>query len=151
MINPLLAALVVGIGWGVCPIFEKKAMSHMSPLFSVIFLGLFFGLFASIIICIMYSQNKNLISENVTNFSSGIKNIFIGAVFAYFLGTLFFFLSLGNFKNTTLTIFLCYTLPIIIGIILAKIVFSSKMNNMMTLGIIITLIGITITLNYKEN
>ena len=108
MVNPLLAALVVGIGWGVCPIFEKKAMTHMSPLFSVLFLGLFFGLFASIIICIMYSQNKNLISENVTNFSSGIKNIFIGAVFAYFLGTLFFFLSLGNFKNTTLTIFLCY-------------------------------------------
>ena len=151
MVNPLLAALVVGIGWGVCKKLKKKAMTHMSPLFSVIFLGLFFGLFASIILCIMYSQNKNLISENVTNFSSGIKNIFIGAVFAYFLGTLFFFLSLGNFKNTTLTIFLCYTLPIIIGIILAKIVFSSKMNNMMTLGIIITLIGITITLNYKEN
>tara|TARA_Y100000816_G_C25765617_1_gene402106 strand:- start:114 stop:569 length:456 start_codon:yes stop_codon:yes gene_type:complete len=151
MISPLLAALIIGIGWGVCPIFEKRAMTHMSPVFSVICLGLFFGLFATIVFGTMYAYNRNVLKDNITNLSSGVKNMFIAALFAYFFGTLFFFLSLGNFKNTSVVILLSYTLPIIIGILLARMIFSSKINYMMALGMIITLIGLTITVNYKEN
>ena len=78
-------------------------------------------------------------------------NIFIAAFLAYIIGTLFFFIALGTSKLTSAVILITYTLPILIGILATIFVLKEKVNYMMWLGIIITLLGLVITVKYKEN
>ena len=151
MINPLSAALICSLGWGVSPIFEKIAMNYMSPILAVALLGVFFGIFALFILGGLYLQNNKSILNQITNLRKGILNIFIAAFFIYVIGTLFFCIALGSSYNTNLVILITYVLPILIALVLSCSVLKSKVNNMMIFGIVITLIGILITFKYKEN
>ena len=105
MINPLSAALICSLGWGVSPIFEKIAMNYMSPILAVALLGVFFGIFALFILGGLYLQNNKSILNQITNLRKGILNIFIAAFFIYVIGTLFFCIALGSSYNTNLVIF----------------------------------------------
>ena len=44
-----------------------------------------------------------------------------------------------------------YVLPIIVGLVFAKIIFNDKIKGMMYLGMLITLIGLIITIKHKPN
>ena len=66
-----------------------------------------------------------------------------------FLDHFFSFFALNKSKNTALIILIGYVLPIV-GLIIAKIIFNDKINGMMYLGMLITLIGLTITIKYKK-
>ena len=149
MIDPLFAVLVTSIGWGICPIFEKKALEKISPVIGVSLFGLFFGLFALIILTGLYFKNNRLLSNGIGDFYS-LKYLFLSAFFAYVLGSVFFFIALSKGKNTSITILLAYVLPIIVSIILAKMVFNDRINNMMAIGMIITMTGLVMTVYYKE-
>ena len=74
----------------------------------------------------------------------------MSAFFAYVLGSVFFFIALSKGKNTSITILLAYVLPILISIFLAKMMFNDKINKMMALGMAITMVGLVMTVYYKE-
>ena len=149
MINLLAAVLIASIGWGICPIFEKKALEKISPVIGVTLFGLFFGLFALIILTGLYFKNNRLLSNGIGDLYS-IKYLFLSAFFAYVLGSVFFFIALSKGKNTSITILLAYVLPILISIFLAKMVFNDRINKMMALGMAITMVGLVMTVYYKE-
>ncbi len=151
MINPLIGVLIVSIGWGIAPVFEKFALKHMEPLLTVGFFGVFFGILGLFILGGRYLKDKNIFSRGVTNYNLALSHIFLAAFFSYILGSLFFFLALDESKNTTLVILLAYTLPIIIGLIASKIILKSKINAIMYFGMLLTLLGLIITVKYKEN
>ena len=151
MLNPLIGVLVCSLGWGISPIFAKKSMENMSHLISTAFYGLFFGLIGVVMLATLYLINPNSFTTDVTNYPRGLGYSFLAAFVAYILGSLFFFFALKNSKNTSLIILIAYVLPIIVGIILAKMIFNDKINRMMYLGMIITLIGLTITIKYKKD
>ena len=151
MLDPLVSVLVCSLGWGISPIFAKKSMENMSHMISTAFYGLFFGLISIIILATLYLRNPNTFTKDVSNYPRGLGYAFLGAFAAYILGSLFFFLALKQSKNTALIILIGYVLPIIVGLILAKIIFNDKINGMMYLGMLITLIGLTITIKYKKD
>ena len=151
MLDPLVSVLVCSLGWGISPIFAKKSMENMSHMISVAFYGLFFGLLSIIILATLYLRNPKTFTKDVSNYPRGLGYAFLGAFAAYILGSLFFFFALKKSKNTALIILIGYVLPIIVGIILAKIIFNDKINSMMCLGMLITLIGLTITIKYKKD
>lgn len=151
MLSPLASVLVCSLGWGISPIFAKKSMENMSHIISTAFYGLSFGLISIIILATLYLRNPNSFSNDVSNYPRGLGYAFLGAFFAYILGSLFFFFALSKSKNTALIILIGYVLPIIVGIVFAKILFNDKINGMMYLGMLITLIGLTITIKYKKD
>ena len=127
----------------------KKALEKISPVIGVTLFGLFFGLFALIILTGLYFKNNRLLSNGIGDLYS-IKYLFLSAFFAYVLGSVFFFIALSKGKNTTITILLAYVLPILISIFLAKMMFNDKINKMMALGMAITMVGLVMTVYYKE-
>ena len=130
MIDPLFAVLVTSIGWGTSSIFKRKALDTMPPVLAAGLFGLFFGILSLFILGGVYVSNDNTLTAGVTDLSSSVKYIFLAAFFTYILGALFFFIALQNGSNTTFTILLAYVLPIIVSIILAKMVFNDKINNL---------------------
>jgi len=150
MIDPLFAVLVTSIGWGSSSIFKRKAIDTMPPVLAAGLFGLFFGILALFILGGVYVTNDNTLTAGVTDLNSSVKYIFLAAFFTYILGALFFFIALQNGKNTTFTILLAYVLPIIVSIFLAKMVFNDRINNMMALGMAITMVGLVMTVYYKE-
>ena len=151
MLNPLVSVLVCSLGWGISPIFAKKSMENMPHMISTAFYGLFFGLISIIILASLYLRNPNSFTKDVTNYPRGLGYAFLGAFSAYILGSLFFFHALKKSKNTALIILIGYVLPIIVGLVFAKIIFNDKINGMMYLGMLITLIGLIITIKHKPN
>ena len=151
MISALVSAVVCSLGWGLSPIFAKKSMESMSYLLSTGFFGMFFGLLGLVVLAVAYYQNPNTFITDVKNYPRGLNNTFWAAFSSYILGSLFFFFALNKAKNTSMIILIAYVLPIIVSIILARIIFKDKINCMMLVGMFITVIGLIVTVKYKEN
>ena len=149
MSDIILPSIICSLGWGLAPIFEKRAMFYLPPVIAVAIFGLFFGFFGLLIFAYLFAFKKPLINKNLKDLKIGGFNIFIAAFLAYIIGTLFFFIALGTSKLTSAVILITYTLPILIGILATIFVLKEKVNYMMWLGIIITLLGLVITVKYK--
>ena len=148
LVDILLPALICSFGWGLTPIFEKKALFYLPPTMSVAIFGIFFGIFGIIILSLLYYWKPEVIKKNVKDLSTGSWYLFIAAFLAYVVGSLFFFLALGT---SNIVILITYTLPIIIGILATVFMLNEKINPIMWIGIVITLLGLVITIKYKDN
>lgn len=147
----LLPALICSFGWGLSPIYEKKALFYLPPTISVAIFGIFFGIFGIIILGLLYYWKPEVIKKNIKDLPIGTWYLFIAAFLAYVTGSLFFFLALGTSKQANIVILITYTLPIIIGILATVFMLNEKINPVMWLGIVLTILGLVITIKYKEN
>ena len=76
----------------------------------------------------------------------------MGTIITFLIGNLLFYKSLEISRSSVLTITLItFCLPVVIVAILAPCVYGDKINLKMILGIIITLVGISITVIYNPN
>ena len=137
LLDIILPSIITSIGWGISPIYEKKALFYLPPFMSVAIFGIFYGIFGIII-------------KNKKDLGIGVWYLFVSAFFAYIVGSVFFFLALGTSKKANIVILITYTLPIIIGILATIYMLNEKLNFMMWFGIVLTLLGLVITIKYKN-
>jgi drug/metabolite transporter (DMT)-like permease len=151
LLDIILPSLITSIGWGLSPIFEKKALFYLPPYMAVAIFGIFFGIFGIIIMACLQVWKPEIIQKNKKDLAVGTWYLFISAFLAYVVGSLFFFIALGTSKNANIVILMTYTLPIIIGILATVYMLNEKLNFRMILGIILTLTGLVITIRYKDS
>ena len=146
LLDIILPSIITSIGWGISPIYEKKALFYLPPFMSVAIFGIFYGIFGIII----HIWNPEVIQKNKKDLGIGVWYLFVSAFFAYIVGSVFFFLALGTSKKANIVILITYTLPIIIGILATIYMLNEKLNFMMWFGIVLTLLGLVITIKYKN-
>lgn len=150
LLDIILPSIITSIGWGISPIYEKKALFYLPPFMSVAIFGIFYGIFGIIILACLHIWNPEIIQKNKKDLGIGVWYLFVSAFFAYIVGSVFFFLALGTSKKANIVILITYTLPIIIGILATIYMLNEKLNFMMWFGIVLTLLGLVITIKYKN-
>ena len=150
LLDIILPSIITSIGWGISPIYEKKALFYLPPFMSVAIFGIFYGIFGIIILACLHIWNPEIIQKNKKDLGIGVWYLFVSAFFAYIVGSVFFFLALGTSKKANIVILITYTLPIIIGILATIYMLNEKLNFMMWFCIVLTLLGLVITIKYKN-
>jgi drug/metabolite transporter (DMT)-like permease len=151
MLELIIPSLMCSLGWGLSPIFDKKALFYLPPIMSVAILGIFFGIFGVILLSLLYYWKPEIFKKNKKDLSIGLWYLFLAAFLSYVGGYIFFFLALGSSKTANIVILIAYTLPIIIGILATVYMLNEKINPIMWIGVILTLLGLVITVKYKDN
>ena len=150
MLEVIIPSLMCSFGWGISPIFDKKALFYLPPIISVAILGIFFGIFGVILLSLLYYWKPEILKKNTKDLPIGIWYLFLAAFLSYVGGYIFFFLALGSSNTANIVILVAYTLPIIIGILATVYMLNEKINPIMWIGIILTLLGLVITVKYKN-
>ena len=150
LLDIILPSIITSIGWGISPIYEKKALFYLPPFMSVAIFGIFYGIFGIIILACLHIWNPEIIQKNKKDLGIGVWYLFVSAFFAYIVGSVFFFLALGTSKKANIVILITYTLPIRIVILATIYMLNEKLNFMMWFGIVLTLLGLVITIKYKN-
>ena len=64
LLDIILPSLITSIGWGISPIYEKKALFYLPPFMSVAIFGIFYGIFGIIILACLHIWNPEIIQKN---------------------------------------------------------------------------------------
>ena len=156
MYNYLFPSVIAAVGWGITPIIDRYGMKHIEKFNYTSLKLFFFGFFG--LIYIIYNF-KNIISNIKEAESLRIFNIkynpIINALLSGFISSIaliFYYSAISNIKFPIINVTLVsYTMPIIVLTLLSYIFLNEKINLKMVVGVIITFIGLYITITNNEN
>lgn len=152
MINYLLLSLAAAFGWGLSPIFARVVLQYYDNVTFVIARALIIG-----ILCLIYILfNTKNIQKNIYNTKGHIKlkpllYVVLGSMVT-FIGSICYFTAMyKSSRNTILISLISYILPLLLISIASYIFFEDKINSKMILGMIITIIGLSMVVYYNPN
>lgn len=140
-------SVLAALGWGISPIFDKKALNILDKDYQTLFIIKM--IFIGIITFFYYLINKK-IDFNDEKIRKSLIYIFVAALFASLLGHFFYYKALSMSKYTTSVVLLTYILPLIFVALLSRIFLKEKINLGMVVGMIICLTGIGVFIKYSE-
>ena len=140
-------SLIAALGWGISPVIDKYILQDLDYLSFLPFKLLTRALYGFIV---LYIFNKR-IRKNIKN--NKINNKMLALVFASgtisFLAAVTYFKALADNKGNILIIsMISYVLPVVVIAVLSTYFFKKTINKQMILGIVITFIGVYITMKY---
>lgn len=149
----LTPALISAFGWGIIPVMDRYNLEYVNTItlvatraFIFSFVGIAIGFFA------FYLKQFNLRQAYKKGGRLLLFMIIISPIISYGLGHIGFYKSLSLAKSSVLTITLIsHGLPIIIVAILSTCIYGDKINWKMILGILLTLVGLTMTILTNPN
>ena len=149
----LLTSIISGIGWGIIPVLDRYSSRYLDGMTLVSTRGIVLGISAiSTFLTLLYLK-KNKLKEGVSK--GGKLLVFlliISPLIGFFMGQMLYYIALSSARSSIIQITLIsFCLPVIIVTILSKIIYKDKINKEVILGILLTLIGISMTVIYNPN
>ena len=156
LMNYLLPAIISGIGWGIIPLFDRILLKYLDGLRVAGLRTTIMGICAVLILFYFILKNDrelfNGFKNGVTKNNKFLPFLFISPFIGFVFGHLAYYTSLNLApKSTTQVVLISHVLPLIIIAILAPCVYGDKINWQMILGIMLSLLGIYITVAYNPN
>ena len=153
----LVPSLIAAFGWGVNPLFDRFAMKTLDKLNYMSIRLVTMGIIG--LLCIVYiikNNNKNMSDEFIKLKKNiwALNPIYCAIITAviWCISILFYYTAISNTKNSVVNVTLIsYTIPIIVLTILSYIFFNEKVSIKMILGMILTFIGLYITVKSNPN
>tara|TARA_B100001093_G_C26816535_1_gene1009986 strand:- start:1437 stop:1922 length:486 start_codon:yes stop_codon:yes gene_type:complete len=149
----LVTSIISGIGWGIIPILDRYSSRYLDGLTLASTRGIVFGISAIMTFLTLLYLKKNKLKEGVSK--GGKLLVFlliISPIIGFFMGQMLYYVALSSARSSIIQITLIsFCLPVIIVAILSNIVYKDEINTKMVLGILLTLIGISITVIYNPN
>lgn len=156
MYTYLFPSVIAAVGWGILPLIDRFGMQDIDRFNYTSIKLLSYGIFGLIYICInIKSVTKNI--KNAQNLNLlGLKfNPIFNAIISGLVSTIalvFYYTAISNKKfplvNVTLV---AYTVPVIVLTFLSYIFLNEQINLKMIAGIVITFIGLYITMTNNKN
>lgn len=149
----LTPALVAALGWSIVPIIDRYNLGFINPFTLLTIRGCVYFIVALTIGFVAYYNNKFNIKEGYKKGGNLFLFLLIlSPIIGYGLGHVGYYYSLGMAKSSIITItLLSFCLPVVIIAVLATCVYKDEINLKMVIGIILTLVGVTITVLANPN
>lgn len=149
----LVPTIISGLGWGIAPIIDRYSLKYIDALTLVSVRSIILGLCGLILFTILKLTKKNQLQSGYNlGKSKFVMTMILAPVIAFSLGHMGNYIALGRSPESIGQIFLLSRGIIVIVIsILAVCVYRDKINLKMIIGIIITLIGLSITIMCNPN
>lgn len=149
----LIPTIISGLGWGVAPLIDRYSLKYVDALTLVSVRSIILGLCGLILFTILKLTKKNQLQSGYNlGKSKFVMTMILAPVIAFSLGHMGNYIALGRSPESIGQIFLLSRGIIVIVIsLLAVCVYRDKINLKMIIGIIITLIGLSITIMCNPN
>ena len=149
----LVASLFSAIGWGIIPLIDRYSSRYVNGLTLASTRGLTFGLCAVIVFLVLLYRKQNNLEEGYSKRGKLlIFLIIISPMIGFLVGHLGYYYALNSARSSIVQIVLIsHCLPLIIVCLLSPIIYKDKINWQVILGIILTLIGVSLTVIYNPN
>jgi drug/metabolite transporter (DMT)-like permease len=149
----LIPSFVSAAAFGICPIIDRYTSRYVNGLTLASSRGLITGICAISVFLIIKILRHNQLEKGVEERGSVILLlILVSGMIGFLMGHLGFYLALSSARSSVIQILLIsHCVPLIIVTILAKLVYGDKISPQMGVGIILTIIGITLTVMYNPN
>ena len=149
----LTTSIISGLGWGIIPLFDRFSSKYVDGVTLASSRGLTFGLCAIMTFLFLLYRGKNSLPEG---YKKGGKLllafIIISPIIGFFMGHVAYYLSLVKARSSIIQVTLiAYCLPVVIVTLFTPILYNDKINWQTILGVIVTLIGISMTVIYNPN
>ncbi len=150
MIDSLMLSFAAAFGWGFSPIFARIALKHYDNITFIVLRAIFVG-----ILCLGYILfSKNSIRKQITK--TGIKSkpflYMTLASLVVFLGSICYYTAIYKKSQDTIIISLIsYIIPLLVITLASYLFFGDKINIKMILGMILTIIGVSMVVYYNPN
>jgi drug/metabolite transporter (DMT)-like permease len=147
----LPTSIIAGIGVGLFPIIDRWSSNYIDELPMLVVRAIFIGLIALFLLITVV--NKKDVKKSLRKGGMCLLlALFISPLIGMYVGNFGFYKALyqnrESFAQITLIVF---TLPIIMSALASPIIYKDKINIQMVIGIILSLIGISITILYNPN
>lgn len=145
-----MLSFAAAFGWGISPILARMALEHYDNVTFIILRALIIG-----IICLSFMiYNKKDISKQLIKngiFSLPFLYIFLASI-VVFIGSICYYTAMHRSSHETIIISLiAYLLPLIVITLASYFYFGDKINIKMSIGMILTIIGISMVVYYNPN
>ena len=156
MYNYLFPSVIAAVGWGILPLIDRFGMQDIDRFNYTAVKLLSYGIFGIIYVFInLKSVVKNIKNAKNLNLLGFKFNPIFNAIISGLVSTIaliFYYTAISNKKfplvNVTLV---AYTLPVVVLTFLSYLFLNEKVNLKMIFGIVITFIGLYITMTNNEN
>ena len=150
MLDALMLSFAAAFGWGISPILARMALEHYDNVTFIILRALIIG-----IICLsfMVYKKKNVSKQIIKNgiLSLPFLYIFLASI-VVFIGSICYYTAMHRSSHETIMISLIsYILPLIVITLASYFYFGDKINIKMSIGMILTIIGVTMVVYYNPN
>ena len=149
----LATSLIASLCWGTFPLLDRYASYYLNGITMASIRGLFIGVISIIILGVSLLTNKN---DLKLGYKKG-GNKLIGAlalsvIIAFGIGHMCFYTALSEANSSLIQIFLItHCLPLIILSILSTLVYKDKLCWQMILGIVMAIVGVSLTVIFNPN
>lgn len=145
-----MLSFAAAFGWGISPILARMALEHYDNVTFIILRALIIG-----IICLsfMVYKKKNVSKQIIKNgiISLPFLYIFLASI-VVFIGSICYYTAMHRSSHETIMISLIsYILPLIVITLASYFYFGDKINIKMSIGMILTIIGVTMVVYYNPN
>ena len=149
----ILSSFIAAFGWGIIPLLDRYSSRYVNGLTLASSRGLVLGLCAVVIFSILLYRKENNLKEGYKKRGNLlIFLIIISPMIGFLLGHLGFYHALSNARSSIIQVVLIsHCVPLIIVSLLAPLIYKDKLNWQMILGIILSILGIAITVIYNPN
>ena len=156
MYNFLIPSLLAAFGWGVNPLFDRYAMKYLDKYSYMVIRLITIGIIGIIGLFLIIRKNSKLKHEfnNIKTNYFKFNPIYCGILTSiiWCLSLLCYYTAMTNISIPIVNITLIsYTAPIIFLTILAYIFYNEKINLHMFIGMVLTFIGLYITVTSNPN
>ena len=132
-------------------IFEKIALREFDANLAVILKGLFYIIFGVILFGILKIKNMKLTDEKVSSkdFKKGVLYIILAYILIFLIGNLIYYNVLKQTNEITKLSFIIIVVNTINIIVLSHLIRRERINFRALVGIVLSLLGVSITLLAK--
>ena len=132
-------------------IFEKIALREFDANLAVILKGLFYIIFGVILFGILKIKNMKLTDEKVSSkdFKKGVLYIILAYILIFLIGNLIYYNVLKQTNEITKLSFIIIVVNTINIIVLSHLIRRERINFRALVGIVLALLGVSITLLAK--
>ena len=144
--NTYVLLLITIIGYSLSVVFEKKTLQLINAYEAIVIKGILYLIFGILTLLIYKKFNKTVIDSKYKNYKKGILYFVIAYFLIFAIGNLFFYYIIKRTNEITKVSFtlLVFNTIIILGI--SYFLRGERINIPSIIGLILALIGVTITL-----
>ena len=149
----LVPAIISGVGWGIVPLLDRILLRYLDGLSVAGLRGIIMGASAILLVLYIFYQKRDYLKNGIQNGGKlFLLILLISPIIGFFLGHLGFYTSLKlATSSATQVVLVSHCLPLIVVAILAPCIYGDKINWQMIVGVILSLIGISLTVLYNPN
>lgn len=153
----VIPSLVAATGWGIIPMIDRYTSNHLTGMVLASARGIVYGFCAFSLLIFLTSlfksnsdQFKNLYKRKDRNFI--LMLLALSPIIGFTLGHLGFYVALSKSRESVIQVVLIsHCGALLITAVLAWLIYNDEINIQMVIGIILSLLGIFMTVYYNPN